>query len=194
MAARRRLLSASTLSGDRVFNVAGEDLGKIEDFMLDMETGRIAYAVLSFGGVLGIGGKLFAVPPEALTLDEDKRCFVLDASYDELAKAPGFESARRRGADGGATAAFDARHALPPSGTTARDLPAVLQRAAAIRFSVSRLLQSQRDASRHAHAGQAHDVSVRRRSASARAAKTAQRRPVPVWIGWRQRLLTRRES
>lgn len=91
MAARRRLLSASTLSGDRVLNVAGEDLGRIEDFMLDMETGRIAYAVLSFGGVLGIGGKLFAVPPEALALDEDKRCFVLDASKTELAKAPGFE-------------------------------------------------------------------------------------------------------
>jgi sporulation protein YlmC with PRC-barrel domain len=91
MAERRKLLSASTLSGDKVFNLAGEDLGKIEDFMLDMESGRIAYAVLSFGGVLGVGDKLFAVPPEALTLDEDKRCFMLDASKEDLARAPGFQ-------------------------------------------------------------------------------------------------------
>ena len=94
MAEHRRLLSASTLSGDKVFNLAGEDLGKIEDFMLDMESGRIAYAVLSFGGVLGVGDKLFAVPPEALVLDEDKRCFVLDASKEDLQQAPGFEKDR----------------------------------------------------------------------------------------------------
>lgn len=91
MAEHRRLLSASTLAGDKVFNLAGENLGKIEDFMLDMESGRIAYAVLSFGGVLGLGDKLFAVPPEALDLDEDKRCFVLDASKSDLQNAPGFE-------------------------------------------------------------------------------------------------------
>ena len=91
MAERRRLLSASTLSGDKVFNLEGEDLGKIEDFMLDMESGRIAYAVLSFGGVLGLGDKLFAVPPEALNIDEGKRCFVLDASKSDLEHAPGFE-------------------------------------------------------------------------------------------------------
>jgi len=58
------VLSADTLSGDAVVNSAGEKLGKIEDFMLDVESGRIRYAVLSFGGVLGIGNKLFAVPPE----------------------------------------------------------------------------------------------------------------------------------
>jgi sporulation protein YlmC with PRC-barrel domain len=91
MAQQRRLLSASTLSGDKVFNPAGEDLGKIEDFMLDMESGRIVYAVLSFGGVFGVGDKLFAVPPEALSLDEDKRCFVLDANKSDLKNAPGFE-------------------------------------------------------------------------------------------------------
>ena len=47
----RTLLSARTLAGDRVLNLAGENLGKIEDFMLDLESGRIPYAVLSFGGV-----------------------------------------------------------------------------------------------------------------------------------------------
>ena len=59
------VLSASTLNGDKVVNSYGEDLGKIEDFMLDLENGRIRYAVLSFGGFLGVGDKLFAIPPES---------------------------------------------------------------------------------------------------------------------------------
>ena len=91
MIEERTLLSVSTLAGDKVSNLAGEDLGKIEDFMLDLESGRIAYAVLSFGGVLGIGDKLFAVPPEALMLDQQKHCFVLDAEKATLKDAPGFE-------------------------------------------------------------------------------------------------------
>jgi sporulation protein YlmC with PRC-barrel domain len=88
------LLSANDLGGEKVFNLGGEHLGKIEDFMVDMESGRIAYAVLSFGGVLGIGDKLFAVPPEALMLDEKNRCFVLDVDKGTLRDAPGFERNR----------------------------------------------------------------------------------------------------
>jgi sporulation protein YlmC with PRC-barrel domain len=85
------VLSADTLAGDTVVNPAGEDLGKIEDFMLDVESGRIRYAVLSFGGVLGIGNKLFAVPPEALTVDTENKRLVLDVDRDRLQNAPGFE-------------------------------------------------------------------------------------------------------
>ena len=85
------VLSADTLSGDAVVNRAGENLGKIEDFMLDVESGRIRYAVLSFGGVLGIGNKLFAVPPEALAVDTDKKCLVLDVDRTKLENAPGFD-------------------------------------------------------------------------------------------------------
>ena len=55
-------LSASTIKGDKVINTAGEDLGKIEELMLDLRDGRIAYAVLSFDGFLGLGNKLFAIP------------------------------------------------------------------------------------------------------------------------------------
>src|SRR5882672_12238322 len=85
------VLSADTLAGDTVFNTAGENLGKIEDFMLDMESGRIRYAVLSFGGVLGIGNKLFAVPAESLTVDTSRKCLVLDVAKDRLQNAPGFD-------------------------------------------------------------------------------------------------------
>src|SRR5262249_3666671 len=88
--ATRRVLSASTLTGDAVVNSAEEDLGKIHDLMIDLPTGKIAYAVLSFGGVLGIADKLFAVPWNALTVDQQNRRFMLDVSKDTLERAPGF--------------------------------------------------------------------------------------------------------
>ena len=86
-----QVLSASTLTGDSVRNSAGENLGKIEDLMIDLDEGRIAYAVLSFGGLLGIGNKLFAVPWSALTLDTSEHEFVLDVDKDSLENAPGFD-------------------------------------------------------------------------------------------------------
>jgi hypothetical protein len=86
-----RVLSASTLKGDPVRNAAGEDLGNIEEFMIDLETGRVAYAVLSFGGFLGMGNKLFALPWEALRLDTDRHEFVLNVDKEVLKKAPGFD-------------------------------------------------------------------------------------------------------
>jgi sporulation protein YlmC with PRC-barrel domain len=88
---RPRVLSASTLQGDGVRNAAGEDLGKIEEFMIDLETGRVAYAVLSFGGFLGMGNKLFALPWDALDLDTDEHKFVLNVDKEVLKKAPGFD-------------------------------------------------------------------------------------------------------
>jgi len=87
---RRRVLTASTLTGDRVRNAAGEDLGKIENIMIDIPSGRVAYAVLSFGGFLGIGDKLFAVPWSALRIDEGEHEFVLDVDRKTLETAPGF--------------------------------------------------------------------------------------------------------
>jgi sporulation protein YlmC with PRC-barrel domain len=88
---RRRVLAASKLEGDRVRNPAGEDLGKIEEIMIDLASGRVAYAVLSFGGVLGIGDKLFAIPWGALRIDEGEHLFVLDTDRATLENAPGFD-------------------------------------------------------------------------------------------------------
>ncbi len=59
--------------------------------MLDLRGGRVAYCVLSFGGVFGLGSKLFAVPWRALTLDTEHHCFILNASKDKLKNAPGFD-------------------------------------------------------------------------------------------------------
>lgn len=84
-------LSASTLTGDDVVNPQGESLGNLKDIMLDTSTGKIAYAVLSYGGVFGLGDKLFAVPWSALRIDSDKKNLVLNASKERLKDAPGFD-------------------------------------------------------------------------------------------------------
>ena len=87
----RSVLSASTLAGDKVRNAAGEDLGKIDEIMIDIPSGRVAYAVLSFGGFLGMGDKLFAVPWSALKVDEDEKCFILNVDRRTIEQAPGFD-------------------------------------------------------------------------------------------------------
>src|ERR1039457_5124119 len=85
----RRVLAASTLAGDSVRDAAGEDLGRLAELMIDIPSGRVAYAVLSFGGALGMGNKLFAVPWSALKVDEDEKSCSLDVDKTKLDKAPG---------------------------------------------------------------------------------------------------------
>jgi sporulation protein YlmC with PRC-barrel domain len=85
------VMGANTLIGDKVVNGKGEKVGKIEEIMIDTRSGRVAYAVLSFGGILGIGDKLFAVPWNALKLDPDNKQFVFNVEKERLEKAPGFD-------------------------------------------------------------------------------------------------------
>lgn len=85
------VLMASSVIGDGVVNRAGESLGKIEELMIDLEKGNVAYAVLSFGGFLGMGDKHFAVPFEALKLDASREHFTLDVDKEKLKLAPGFD-------------------------------------------------------------------------------------------------------
>ena len=84
------LMGADTLIGDDVVNAAQEDLGDIKEIMLDMHSGQVAYVVLSFGGFLGMGEKLFAVPWQALQLDTVNKRFVLNVDKEQLKNAPGF--------------------------------------------------------------------------------------------------------
>jgi sporulation protein YlmC with PRC-barrel domain len=86
-----RVLSASTLNDDDVYNLEGEKLGSIKEIMLDIDTGNVAYAVLSFGGFLSLGEKLFAVPWHALTVDTDNHRLVMDVDEERLKNAPGFD-------------------------------------------------------------------------------------------------------
>lgn len=85
------LMGAETLVGNDVYNEKNENLGNIKEIMLDMRSGRIGYAVLSFGGFLGMGTKLFAVPWDALKLDTEHKRFVLNVPKDRLKGAPGFD-------------------------------------------------------------------------------------------------------
>ena len=86
-----RLMGADTLIGNDVYNHKDEDLGDIKDIMLDMSSGQVAYAVLSFGSFLGMGEKLFAVPWSALTLDTINKRFILNVEKERLKSAPGFD-------------------------------------------------------------------------------------------------------
>jgi sporulation protein YlmC with PRC-barrel domain len=87
----RRTLGASTLKHDKVVNLEGRDIGRIEELMIDVVTGRVAYAVLSFGGILGLGGKLFALPWPALTIDETHKRFVVNVDKQTLEQMQGFD-------------------------------------------------------------------------------------------------------
>lgn len=86
-----KLLSATTVIGDSVCNLQEEDLGSIDDIMLDTSSGEIRYAVLSSGGFLGMGDRMFAVPWSALKLDTEHKRFVLDVDADRIREAPGFD-------------------------------------------------------------------------------------------------------
>jgi sporulation protein YlmC with PRC-barrel domain len=88
------VMAADTLENTKVVNADGDDLGKIEHIMLDVPSGRVAYAVLSFGGFLGMGSKLFAIPWHALIMDADDKHFVLDVPKERLENAPGFDENR----------------------------------------------------------------------------------------------------
>lgn len=86
------VLRASTIDGMEVRNSRGEDLGSVEDLMIDMQSGEVRYAALSFGGFLGIGDKLFAIPWDLLRVQQqgDDRWIVFDITKERLEAAPGF--------------------------------------------------------------------------------------------------------
>jgi sporulation protein YlmC with PRC-barrel domain len=86
-----QVMAADTLTGDDVRNGAGEKLGEITDIMIDVPTGRVAYAVMSVGGVVGVGAKLFAIPWSAMQLDTANKCFRLNVAKERFDEAPGFD-------------------------------------------------------------------------------------------------------
>lgn len=74
-----------------IVNPNGEDLGQVQDFMLDMAQGRIAFMVVSFGGLLGLTDKWFAIPWEILEWSPEKKKFILNIPREILEKAPGLD-------------------------------------------------------------------------------------------------------
>lgn len=92
---RAGVMDSAKIVGCKVENSKGENLGKIESLMLDLGEGRVLYAVLSFGGFLGMGDKLFPVPLEALSFRTNEkgnleRC-IMDVEKETLKGAPGYD-------------------------------------------------------------------------------------------------------
>jgi len=85
------IVAKKSVLGAKVINSGGEDLGKIEDMVIDMRNNRVAYAILSFGGLFGVGDKHFAIPWEALAFDLSEKVAVLNVDKDRLSNAPGFD-------------------------------------------------------------------------------------------------------
>ncbi len=85
------VMAAATLDDTKVISSDGEHVGKISDIMLDVRSGRIAYAVLAEGGFLGMGSQLHAIPWSALTLDTDEKCFFVDITAEQIRNEPGFD-------------------------------------------------------------------------------------------------------
>lgn len=85
------LMPADFLIGERVVDPQGEDLGRIEELMVDAAAGQVRYAIVSFGGVFGLGEKLFAIPWGMLQPDPENRRFLLAASREQLKGAPAFD-------------------------------------------------------------------------------------------------------
>lgn len=92
--AAARNMRASQLIGKDVRNAQGEDLGDIKDVILDLANGRVHYVVLSFGGFLGLGDKLFAYPIRSFKPAADKDELVLTVDKEKLKNAPGFDANR----------------------------------------------------------------------------------------------------
>jgi sporulation protein YlmC with PRC-barrel domain len=84
-------LTATSIIGDTVENPQGDNLGKIDNLMINIEDGRVEYAVIEMGSFLGIGGKLFAIPFRELQVDPVKEVFVLNRTKEYLKNIPGFD-------------------------------------------------------------------------------------------------------
>ena len=77
--------------GKKVVNLDGEDIGEIKEVVIDSGAARVTYAVMSFGGFLGLGDKLFAVPWVSLNYDRGNDVFFMKANKELLKNAPGFD-------------------------------------------------------------------------------------------------------
>lgn len=87
-----RLIASNRVEGTTVYNRQGEKIGSVHHFMVDKRSGRAEYAVLSFGGLFGLGQDHYPLPWDMLTYDTDKSGYVVDFDKNMLEKAPRYPS------------------------------------------------------------------------------------------------------
>ena len=85
-----RLIASDKVAGTEVFDRAGKRLGTVYNFMVDKVTGQVAYAVMSFGGFLGLGERFHPLPWKALTYDPARGGYVVDLDRERLGTAPSY--------------------------------------------------------------------------------------------------------
>lgn len=91
MESERSILSSDSLAGDPIKNRDGEKIADVKDMMIDLRTGRVAYIVVAYGGIMGLGDKFFAVPWSAVNVDQQDHSLIIDLDEEVLKKAPGFD-------------------------------------------------------------------------------------------------------
>jgi hypothetical protein len=84
------LIAASKVEGTSVYNRQGESLGSVYDLMIDKRSGKVAYAVMSFGGFLGMGQSYHPLPWDVLDYDERQGGYVVDVDKERLQNAPSY--------------------------------------------------------------------------------------------------------
>ncbi len=89
-----RLISSDKVSDTTVYSTGGEKLGSIERLMIGKRSGRVEYAVMSFGGFLGMAEKFHPLPWDALDYDTERDGYVVDKTKEQLEKAPSFDRDR----------------------------------------------------------------------------------------------------
>ena len=104
------LIAAHQVQGTAVYNTTLEKLGRVEDVMLDKRAGRIAYAILSFGGFLGIGDRFYPLPWEKLTYNTEVGGYIVDVSRDTLEGAPSYADTVKPGWND-----VDSYYGVPPT-------------------------------------------------------------------------------
>jgi sporulation protein YlmC with PRC-barrel domain len=88
------VISSDKVEGTNVYNVAGEKLGSIDDLMIDRHSGQVKYAVLEFGGFLGMGTDRYPIPWSMLKYDADKGGYLVPLDKAKLEKAPRYSDDR----------------------------------------------------------------------------------------------------
>jgi len=83
-----RLISSNRIEGTPVFDRYGKKIGSVHSVMIEKESGQVAYAVLTFGGFLGVGSRAYPLPWSMLTYDKEQRGYCIDLRFEDVEDAP----------------------------------------------------------------------------------------------------------
>lgn len=92
---KENLIAADAVTGTNVYNPSGDKLGQVDDVMIDKLSGRAVYAIMSFGGILGLGEKYHPLPWSTLKYDTNKGGYVVNLSKENLTNAPSYDRAEK---------------------------------------------------------------------------------------------------